>query len=154
MLDFTPLSEDEAKASKITAFEGKFDFKIHEIEEKTSSSGNKMLAIVLLVTKDDMGNTSKVWDWIMLEGKMAWRLRELCCCLGLEDKYANKTISIEDFQDAEGVVVTKISHTKQDKEEGREPSTRVREYVDRHEAAAGESPEPAKEDDSDDQIPV
>ena len=153
MLNCTPLSEEEAKASKSTAFEGKYDFKVHEIEEKASSNGNMMLAVVLLVTKDEMGNTSKVWDWVMLEGAMSWRLREFCCCLGLEDKYANKTLSVEDFEGAEGRVETKIQHTKQDKEEGRDPSTRVKQYIDRHESAT--DPElPSQTDVKDEEIPV
>ncbi len=124
---FKPMTKEEAESSKSNLFDpGVYDFEVIEAEEKTSTKGNEMFAVVLQVTINDLGETAKLRDWILLDGPMAWKLREFTCdCLGMEKQYASGQLDAEDIVGRFGKVETGHS------EDGR--FNEVVRYVDRRE---------------------
>lgn len=102
MIDFQPMTEDEARKSQSGCFEpGTYSFVVIECEARNSKAGNPMLAVTLETQTPD--GPRKVWDYLMLVGDMRWRLREFMQGIGLTEKYESGSMSENDVMGRTGV---------------------------------------------------
>lgn len=91
MAKYTPLNREELEAGN--DFEplapGKYDFQVNKATEKTSSSGNDMIELILDVFSGD--RTYKVWDYLTFTPKSQYKPYNFCKATGL----------VEDFETGE-----------------------------------------------------
>lgn len=86
-MKFTPMTDREARAARSYTFEpGTYDCLVIDAEAKVSRKGNPMVELQLEVALPN-GQRPKVRDWLMLEGQMAWRLREFMHAAGMASAY-------------------------------------------------------------------
>ena len=53
--------------------EGDYDFIVDDSEEKTSSAGNPMIEVQLLV-RNESGQRAKVWDYLVFSDGATWKI--------------------------------------------------------------------------------
>ena len=84
-----PMSEQELQeeASNVLP-DGDYDFLVSAAREKTSSSGNEMIELVLEVY-DSEGKGRQVWDWLVdsTHALPKMKVRHFCRCCGLMEAY-------------------------------------------------------------------
>ena len=87
MAKYTPLNREELEAKN--DFEplapGRYDFQVHKATEKTSSSGNDMIELILDVYAGD--RTYKVWDYLTFTVKSQYKPWNFCKAVGLEKDF-------------------------------------------------------------------
>lgn len=96
------MSEEDVKKARTNTFEaGEYDFTVVEAEDTFSkSSGKEMFKLTLGVYVGDKKRS--VFDYVMAEGKMAWKLRHLCDSLGILDKYETGALISPDLTGKSG----------------------------------------------------
>lgn len=103
MMTFKPLTEKEANTGLLLP-PGDYDFEIVGAEETFSkNTGLGMFALELRVISD-AGEERKIRDYVMTEGKAAFRLRQLCEACGLLEAYERGELSGFDFERRTGRV--------------------------------------------------
>ena len=90
---YTPKTdEDLQKESLLT--DGEYDFKVLEAEQKTSKSGNPMLAVKLDIMTEN--GSSHIYDYIVPSSNFGERkLKAFARAIGLETEYTNGTLTGE-----------------------------------------------------------
>jgi hypothetical protein len=84
---FNPLSEEEANAQASGVWEdGEYDYEVIEAEEKQSNAGNDMFALELSIFNAN-GSRKKVFDYLVISDKAAWKLRHFSTSCGLLAQY-------------------------------------------------------------------
>ena len=127
-MKFAPMSEKEARDASAPAPlpNGDYDFEvISAVEKNSKSSGMGMFELELKVYKPD-GGFRTIRDYVMTEGKAAWRLRQCCEGLGLVSQYEQGDLTQADFQGASGrcALITQEDPTGQ-----YSPQNRVKTYI-------------------------
>lgn len=105
-MKFNPMSEQDARIASAPPVlpNGDYDCQVTcAIEKNSASSGMGMFEIEIKVFTGD-AKTRMVRDYVMTEGKAAWRLRECCEGLGILDRYDAGDVSEHDFADRTGRV--------------------------------------------------
>jgi hypothetical protein len=98
-MKFTPKTEQQI-AEDALAPDGVYPFRVMHAEDKTSSAGNPMIEIDLLVFVASSKRELK--DYLM--EKMAFKLRHFCANVGLLEAYNSGTLSADNCIDKEGYV--------------------------------------------------
>ena len=70
---------------------GQYVLEVHEAEERTSSSGNPMIA---LVVKGESG--LRVRDYLVGSPAATWKIRQFCDAAGLQNQFQSGRLSEED----------------------------------------------------------
>ena len=111
-MKFNPMSEQEAN-SGLCLPTGEYDFEIIKAEETNSkSSGLGMFALELRVIGDD-GVERRVRDYVMTEGKAAYRLRQCAVGCMLLEQYNAGELTGFDFEGRTGRVRLGIEKSEQ-----------------------------------------
>lgn len=127
-MKINPMSEKEARdaATPPPLPAGDYDCEIAvAVETVSKSSGMGMFEIDLRVFTDD-GRTRTVRDYVMTEGKAAWRLRQCCVGLGLLAQYDAGEVGSYDFEGRSGRVSLIV---EEDKNGLYPPKNRVKAYI-------------------------
>ena len=114
-------SEQEIQEMSLVE-EGTYRFEVIEATDKTSKSGNEMIAIKLKIW-DNNGKERIVFDW--LTPAMEFKLRHFCVATGLLNKYESDELNDRDCVGKSGVLELVIK-----KAEGTYPSKNaVKDYI-------------------------
>lgn len=108
-MQFTPKSEKEVNAHDLLPA-GTYPFRVISAEEKTSKSGNEMIALKLGVFHGER----EQWVFDYLLESVAFKLRHFCAATGLMEKYEAGQIHACDLDAREGFVQIKIEPAKGD----------------------------------------
>jgi hypothetical protein len=123
-MNWTPKSEEEVTKNDLLE-PGLADFEVKKAETKVSAKGNKYLN-VMLVCWDVNNDESVVWD-ILMDGKMAWKLRHFFYACGCGAIYESGNLS------EPGELVGRAGQCKlrvgQDRERKHPPKMEVADYV-------------------------
>lgn len=120
---FTPLQQndifDEKPREKIDFHrlidEGSYHFKVIKAADQISkNSGNKMIALTLLLTIPD-GTKHMVFDYLL--EKYPKKIKSFCDSVGISEKYSTGKLYPEDCLQKEGFVEIKIGKAEE-KENG------------------------------------
>lgn len=135
-MDFTPKTEKALKEEMLIPV-GEYDFECVKAEEKTSKSGNPMIAINLKVFVGD--GVQYANDWLMTTNpSMEFKFRHFCEATGLLQAYEAGRITPDDIKGVAGRV--KIGQ-KDDAQYG--PQNTVKDYLVPEAGAAPSTPSAA-----------
>jgi len=105
-MKITPRSEEDFKFRNLLP-PGIYNFEVFDSIEKTSKkSGDPMIELVLKII--DSNRTFKVFDYLIDREPMDFRIRQICECLGLMEKYNSGEIDSRDFFGKKGKVKINI----------------------------------------------
>lgn len=127
-MKFQPKSEDEIQRELLLPA-GSYDFQVADAEEKTSKSGNPMIAVKLQVFDGDGGHRF-VMDYLM--EKMAFKFRHFCDSTASLDLYNSGSLTAKDCVGRCGKVKLAV-----EEQEGYNPKNTVKDYVKHDESADG-----------------
>lgn len=124
---FTPKTEEEIQAEMLLP-DGEYDFTVAKAEEKTSSSGNPMIALDLHVYRPD-GGFFTVKDWVL--EKFARKLRNFCGALGLMAQYEKGELSAKLIEGRSGrcIIASEKGRKKDDGSGEYPPKNVIKDYV-------------------------
>ena len=80
----SPIEADAGRGEFNLPPAGEYGFKVIEFEKTFSKAGNKMAKVVLEL--DEEGQHWKVYDYLVLSDKMAWKLSDFFEALSLKKK--------------------------------------------------------------------
>ncbi len=103
------MTEREAKEASAPPVlpDGEYDCEIGvAVEKQSKSSGMWMFEIDIRILLDN-DKTRTVRDWVMTEGKAAWRLRQFCGAFDLMAEYEAGNINASDMERRSGRVSLK-----------------------------------------------
>jgi len=124
ILKINPMSAEEAYRAKNEGKlknhvfpKGKYEFKVYSAEAAISKTGNQMIKVTLRLEafKDGKPISNLTNDWLLLEGKTAYKLRNFCESIGLGDDYANGEIDTDLMKDRRGVADVYIDKSTDDR---------------------------------------
>jgi len=96
MVTFDPMDDKEAEASKTGLFDpGVYRFVVAEADETVSSSGNDM--IVAKLEFETTTGIRTVYDYLLISGRMAWKLKGFCESIGWTEQYASGSFEASDM---------------------------------------------------------
>lgn len=119
-----PMSAEEAyqakKASKPKdpVFpKGEYEFKVHSAEAAVSNAGNQMIRVTIRLEafQDGKPISNLTNDWLLLEGKTAYKLRHFCESIGMGEDYEKGEIDIESMKGRRGVADVYIDKSTDDR---------------------------------------
>ena len=99
-MNFKPMTEHEARQAQVNTFDpGRYRGLVTRAESKISKSGNPMLEVDC---EFHVGTNKprRVRDWIMLDGPMAWKLREFAAACGRLEQYESGKLQDTDLEGA------------------------------------------------------
>ena len=85
MMDWDDSISADAGSEQNLPPEGEYGFKVIEFEKTFAKSGNKMAKITIQLDKEN-GQNWKVYDYLVLSDKMAWKLAQFFEALSLKKK--------------------------------------------------------------------
>jgi hypothetical protein len=100
---------------------GQYTLEVHEAEERTSSSGNPMIALVL------KGQGVTVRDYLVGSASATWKVKQFCLAAGLREQFAAGRLTEEDVLGR--VVVAVLDFEKQPPGSQYDPRLVVTEYL-------------------------
>jgi cobalamin biosynthesis protein CbiG len=133
-MKFQPKTAEEIAREDLLP-KGEYDFEVVTAEEKTSKTGNEMIALNIRVFSGTTG-ANFVRDFLL--EKIAYKLRHFCEATGLLPKYENGTLTADD---CEGKVGRLKLVVKEDKTGTYPPQNSVADYI------VPKAGEPEEEDD-------
>jgi len=72
--------------------EGLYDIEVVEAEERSSKSGNQMIALTIEVRHPD-GYPSRVWDYLVSTPAAIFKIKQFCDAAGLTSEFAAGTLT-------------------------------------------------------------
>ncbi len=107
---FQPKREEDLQ---ILLKEGIGTFEVIKAEEKESKKGDKM-AKLLLKCWDCENNQGNIFEYLIFNDNLfsQRKLRHFCYCVGLQDKYEQGKLSIDDFVHRGGTIAIGIQKDK------------------------------------------
>lgn len=120
-MQFKPKTQKELDLERLLP-DGEYDFEVAYAEDKTSSTGNPMIAVKLSVFAAD-GGTRSVRDWLM--EKMAFKLRHFAYATGMGAEYESGELAAAN-------IVGRSGRCKIASEEGKgdfPASNKVKDYI-------------------------
>lgn len=112
---FKPMNEQEIQDLNL-AEDGDYQFKVVEAQDKTSTAGNDMIALKLIFW-DKNGRERLIFDWIMNNESMLYKLKHFCDSTSLSERYENGMLNSSDCIDKGGIF--RISKRKDNRGEVR-----------------------------------
>lgn len=107
-MDFAPRSLEDLAADRLWP-EGVYPFDVISAEQKTSKSGNPMIALEICIY-NDAGKERHLKDWLL--EKNLEKLAQFCRFTGMEDLYNEGKVEAHDFENREGFVHIRIEKPK------------------------------------------
>jgi hypothetical protein len=101
--NFTPLSQEdidreyEDRLKDMLLEEGRYEIKVIKCVERKSASGNDMFELTIELV-NPKGKNKNVFEYILHDQKWIHKLKKVCDCLGMQEKYNTGQISCEDFE--------------------------------------------------------
>lgn len=149
---FNPISEEEANAQASGVWEnGDYDYEVTEAEEKESNAGNDMFALEIAIV-DASGARKKVFDYLVISDKAAWKLRHFAASCALLPQYERGSLMANEMIGRTG----RCTIGTQKEQNGYPAKNVVRDYVAAPQRASATSvrrPVPAGGGDLDDEVP-
>lgn len=101
-MNFEPKSEEELDEAMLLP-EGDYPFEVHKATDKTSSSGNEMIALELYVF-DEQGRGRTQRDWLVASDQPLCikKIRRFCAATGLMEQYESGQLSSDSCYGASG----------------------------------------------------
>jgi len=122
MPTFTP--EDPRKLAAIgLLLPGEYDFEVIGAENARSKAGNEMLKVKLTIFNGDRKST--LFDYLVFSENGMNKVYGFCLATGIEEKYHNGELNVNDVLNRCGKVFVKID----DKDPDYEPKNAVGRYV-------------------------
>lgn len=135
-MKFTPRSEADIKRDMLIPA-GEYDFTVTKAEEKTSNSGNQMIALELIVFCD--GRQYYVRDWLMVDLPMQqYKVLHFCQATGLSERYHNGELTDSDCVNRSGQLKLGI---REDKTGQYGPQNNVKDYISDSVQGPGDEPQ-------------
>lgn len=119
----TPRTEEEIKWIKLLP-EGDYEFEVFDSIDETSSKGNEMIHVILLIKKNN--REYKIHDYLMDTEEMAFKLRHFCDSTGLSEFYNSGNIESSKIKSKKGYAKITIKH---DKKGIYDPKNVVKDYI-------------------------
>lgn len=107
-MKFQPKTEQEVASSDLIQ-PGTYDFEVAEAEEKTSASGNDMIAMKVWIFPTEGGRRT-VFDYLVGTEKAQFKVRHFAAAVGMIAEYERGELAALDIQGQTGkckVVITK-----------------------------------------------
>lgn len=121
-MKFNPMSAEEiATAGLLTP--GIYPFEFMDAMDTFSTAGNEMIKVKLRVFGP--GGEAHVYDYLMGEGKSAYKLRHCCEVVGLLSDYEKGNLVAQQLLDRTGYVKLGV----EDGKNGYLPQNKVKDYV-------------------------
>lgn len=93
-MKFEPKTDKELAESGLYT-DGIYDIEVYEAQEKTSTKGNDMIELNIIIHNND-GGFKKIFDYLS-PAFMAHKLKHAAQAFGLETAYENGELRAEDF---------------------------------------------------------
>lgn len=140
--NFTPLTDEQIEELSEPWAEGEYDFEVVNAVEHISPKQNKSIKLILKVL-DKAYNQKKIYDYLVDDPKMIFKIKHFCEACGLADKYFDGSLTKADMVNKTGKLHLIIRPAK----DGYEASNSVKDYIVQKDTAAEKQQEDLQIDD-------
>ncbi len=112
MFQFPPRSEEEVRNAVLVPA-GRYQFVVLKAVERVSKKTGQPLIELILDIIDSTGYPRRVYDYLTLSPKMAYKIRHFCMATGLMERYDTGALSATDCVGRTGIVDVEIQKTKE-----------------------------------------
>ena len=109
--------------------DGEYDFQVKSATDKTSSSGNDMIELVLTLWGPD-GNERTLWDYLVDQENAEWKTRAFARATGLEHCYDSGSFAARDCINASGKCLVRTQKARTVNGTTYDPRNIVKGYID------------------------